>query len=123
MHRRADVADQRVEPDVGDVLAFERDAPFEGGAGDREVLQTAADEADDFIAARFGRDEIRVVFVVLQQLVGEGRELEEVVFFGDGFGGAAAIGAGVAGLGVVDVEFVEDAVLAGVAAFVDVAVV
>jgi hypothetical protein len=28
--------------------------------------------------------------------------------------GAAAIGAGVAGFGVVDVEFVEDAVLAGV---------
>ena len=50
------------------------------------------------------------------------RELEEIILFGDGFGGAAAIGTRIAGLGVVDVELVEDAVLAGVAAFIDVAV-
>ncbi len=62
------------------------------------------------------------VFVEFEQLVREGRELEEVILFGDGFGGAAAIGAGVAGLGVVDIEVVEDAVLAGVAAFIDIAV-
>ena len=89
----ADVADQRVEPDVGHVFAFERNAPFDGGAGDRKVLQTAAHEADDFVAARFGLDEIGIVLVMLQQLVREGRELEEVILFGDGFGGASAVGA------------------------------
>ncbi len=51
------------------------------------------------------------------------RKLEEVVFFGDRFGGTAAIGTVVARLGIVHIELVEDAILAGVAAFVDVAVV
>ena len=57
-----------------------------------------------------------------EQLVLKRRELEEVVLFGDGLGRAAAIGARIAGLGVVDVQFVEDAVLAGVGALVDIAV-
>jgi hypothetical protein len=46
------------------------------------------------------------------------RELEEVVFLGDGFGDAAAGGAGRAD-GNVDKGFVGDAVLAGVGAEVD----
>ncbi len=104
---RAHISGQRVEPDVEDVLAFARhgDAPFDGGAADGEI-----------VAGRRARTQITSLrrdsgwmksglsFVELQQLVREGRELEEVIFFGDGFGGAAAIGAGVAGLGVVDVE-------------------
>ena len=63
-----------------------------------------------------------LLFVELQQLVGERRELEEVILFGHGLGGAAAIGARIAGLGVVHVELVEDAILPGVTAFIDVAV-
>ena len=41
---RAHVADQRVEPDVEDVLAFDRqrDSPFDGGAADREIVEAAA---------------------------------------------------------------------------------
>ncbi len=63
-----------------------------------------------------------LLFVELEQASGERGEFEKVVLFGDGFGGPAAIRTGIAGLGVVDVEFVEDAILAGVAAFVDAAV-
>jgi hypothetical protein len=49
----ADVVDEGVEPDVGYVLSGvavngERDAPFDGGAGDGEVLQASADEGEDF---------------------------------------------------------------------------
>src|SRR6185312_3988807 len=102
--------------------AFERDAPFERGARNREILQAAANEADDLIAAGFGPDEVRILLVMLQQTITERRQLEEVVFLGDGFGGASAIGTVVAGFGVVDVKLVEDAVLAGVAAFIDVPV-
>ena len=41
---RAHVADQRVEPDVEDVLAFDRqrDAPLDGGAADGEIVQPLA---------------------------------------------------------------------------------
>jgi len=61
--------------------------------------------------------------VQLDELFGEGRELEEEVLLGDGFGGPAAVRARVAGFGVADVELVEEAVLPGVGALVDVAVV
>ncbi len=95
--------------------------PFDGGAGDGEVLEAAADEAEDFVAFGIRLNETGIGFVMREEFFGEGGELEEVVFLGNGFGGAAAVGAGIAGFGVVDVEFVEDAVLAGVGAFIDVA--
>ncbi len=65
-----------------------------------------------------GLHEAGVGLVELEQLALEGGELEEVVFFADGLGDAAAIGAGSAGRHV-DTRFVGDAVLAGVGALVD----
>ena len=82
-------------------------------------LQAAAHEGDDFVAARLRPDEVGIALVELEQLALEGRELEEVVLFADGFGDAAAVGAGRAGRNI-DVGLVGDAVLAGVGAFVDV---
>ena len=123
---RAHVGDQRVEPDVEDVRCLR---PARGMPHlmvvrrDGEIVQALpCTKRDHFVAARLGLDEIGLRLVELEQPVLEGRELEEVVLLGDGLGGAAAVGAGIAGLGVVDVEFVEDAVLAGVGALVDVAV-
>ena len=53
----------------------------------------------------------------------KGGELEEVIFFMHRLGDAAAGGAGVAGLRPIDIEFVGNAVLAGVRALVNVAIV
>ena len=66
--------------------------------------------------------EIWLLGIEADELVLECRELEVVVFFVDGFGGASAIGAGSAGLRI-DVELVEDAILAGVGSLIDVAVI
>ena len=63
---------------------------------------------------------IRVEF---QQLVSKRRELEEVILFVNGFRDASASRAGITRLRAIDVEFVGDAILAGVSAFVDIAVV
>ncbi len=122
---RAHVADERIEPHVEDVLSLhrQRNAPFQRGAADGKIVEAGAHKGEHFIAARFRLDEIGLRFVQLDQLFGESRELEEVVFLGDGLGGAAALRARVAGLGLVDVEFVVNAILAGVAALIDVAVV
>ena len=122
---RAHVRGERVEPHVEHVRRFAGDgnAPLDIGAGDGKIVEALAQEGDDFVAARFGLEKFGVRFVKFQQAAGEGRKLEEEVLFGDGLGGPAAIGAGIAGLGVIDVEIVEDAVLAGVRAFIDVAVI
>src|SRR5262249_61872616 len=47
-------SDEGVEPDINDVarIARHRDAPAEAGARDRQVAQTALDEADDLVSAR-----------------------------------------------------------------------
>ena len=65
-----------------------------------------------------GRMKFGLLVVELEQLVLEGRELEEVVLFADGFGDAPAVGAGRAGRRV-HIQLVGDAVLAGVGALVD----
>ncbi len=70
-----------------------------------------------------GLNEFRVRFVEIEQLLRECRELEEVIFFRDRFGGASAIGTVVARLRIIHIQFIEDAVLAGVTAFIDEAVV
>src|SRR5476649_2177185 len=117
----AHVADEGVEPDVEHVLALhrKRDAPVQRSTADGKVVEAGANEREDFVAARVGLDEIGLRFVEFDQFTGEGGELEEVVFLGDGFGGPGAIKTRIAGLGVVDVELVGHAVLAGVTALVD----
>ncbi len=116
-----DVVAERVEPDVDDVrgIAGDGDAPGKSGAGDGEIAQAAFDERDDFVAARLGIDEVGIFFVELEKRLGHVGELEEIILLLNGFGDASADRAGCAGSVVVGVEFVEDAILAGVGTFVD----
>ena len=82
-----EVVDQRVEPDVGDVLVVEgqRDAPREPRLrpADGEVLERLAQEAQHLVAVALGLDEARVVLEVLDQPVLVLRHLEEVVLLLD----------------------------------------
>ena len=80
-----DVVDQRVEPDVDDVLRIVGDgnAPLEAGARDGEVFEAAAHEAEDLVAAGFGFDRECAGFDEFDQLRLILREAEEIVFFGD----------------------------------------
>ena len=91
-------------------------------AADGKIVQPLLDEGDDFVALRLRLDEIGLLVVELEQALGERRELEKVILLGDRFRGPAAIRARIAGLGLVHVQLVENAVLAGVTALVHVAV-
>ena len=64
---RAHVVDQRIEPDVEDVVAFhrQRNAPLDRGAADGEIVQALLHEREHFIAARFRQDEVGLLFVEL----------------------------------------------------------
>src|SRR5205814_1179901 len=70
----ADIADESVEPDISDVLTFERNAPFQGGPADGEILQTAAHEADYFIKARIRLNKAGIILIMLKQLLRKRRE-------------------------------------------------
>ena len=74
------VVGQRVDPDIHHVLriAGHLDAPVEGGARDREILEAALDEAHHLVAAGVRADKVRLLLVELQELVLIGGELEEV---------------------------------------------
>ena len=81
VRERAEVVDQGVYPDVGDLLLVpgDRHAPRLAGAADAEVLETALDEAARLVVAEARQDEIGALVVELQQLVLVGREAEEPV--------------------------------------------
>ena len=87
------VRGERVEPDVEDMVAFDRqrDAPLDRGPADRKIAQSLPHEREHFIAPRLGQDELRVLLVESQQFILKGRQLEEVVLFGDRLGRTAAI--------------------------------
>ena len=99
----AQISGQRVKPDVENVRLFagHRNAPAKRGARDAEIFQAAFDKADDFVFAGCRLDEIRILLVEIQQRLLKSGKLEEIVFFGDGFGGTAAVGTIVARLRVV----------------------
>ena len=120
----AEIGGERVKPDVKNVRLFagNGNAPTNGGAGDTKIFQAAFDKADDFVFAAFRLNKLGILFIEIKQRFLECGKLEEIVFFGEGFGGAAAVGTIVTGLSVVHKSVVVDAVLAGVVAFVDVAV-
>ena len=83
-----------------------------------QIHRISAKEAEDFVARGLGLDVERAALDEVDEgelVVGEA---EEVVFLGDGLGGAAAVGAGRAD-GDIDEGLVGDAVLAGVGAEVD----
>src|ERR1700694_484654 len=103
-------------------IARDRDAPFKRAAADGEIAQAAARKGDDFVTASFRTDEIRMLLEELQQPVSESGKLEVVILFAHGFGRTAALRARRAGAYRVNIEFIEDAVLAAVGPFIDVAV-
>ena len=121
---RRNVVGQRIQPHVNHVLGIVRyrNAPRKCRAADGEIAQPRAHERDHFIAPRFRPNEVGIR-VDFQQLVLKRRELEEVILFMHGLGDPAAVGAWIARLYAVHVHLVGDAVLAGVRALVDVAVV
>ena len=125
-----DVVGQGVQPHVHDVIfvARHRHPPFEGGAGNREVLKPTGNEADDFVAARLGEDEIRVGVVEFQQSVLPRRKPEEIAWllhpFDLGPRGRDLIAVGVRDQLVPGVEsLVTDGVPAGIGVEVDLAVI
>ena len=122
---RGNVVRERVEPDVDYVLGIvrHRDAPGERRAADGKIAQSAADEREHFIAPRLGADEMGLLGVEADQLVLKCRELEKIIFFLHRFRGATALRAGRTRTDGIDVEFVKHAILAGVVALIDVAVI
>ncbi len=74
-----EVSGERVEPNVENVrfLAGNGNPPANRGARDAEIAQAAFDEREDLIAARFGLNEVRILFVKIEQNVLKRRELEE----------------------------------------------
>ena len=120
----AEIRGERVEPHVENVRLFARNgnAPADRGTRNAKVLQPAFHETDDFIAARFRLDEIRILFVEIEERLLKPRKLKEIVFFRDRFRGPAAVGTVVARLRIVHEGIVVNAVLAGVVTLVDVTV-
>ena len=75
------VVEQRVEPDVEDVIGVPRHghAPLQPLAAERDVLQPRGDEGQRLVVARRRHDEIGALRVQALELLLEGRELEEPV--------------------------------------------
>ena len=121
------VVEQRVEPDVEDVLGVPRDrhAPVELRAAERDVLQPAGDERARLVEAHLREHEVRLAVVELLELRLEGREAEEPVLLALAVERDAVDRAGVvrADLGVGLEVRAAGAVPALVHALVDVAVV
>ena len=94
-----DVVTKSVEPDIDDVLGVVGDgySPGETAARYGEIAESAAQEGDDFVAARVRLYEFGMLLEVVEQRLLHGGELEVVVLFADGFGGTSALRAGRAG--------------------------
>ena len=86
----ADVVDQRVKPNVGDVTVVERkfDSPGKPalGTGDAEVLERLAQHSKHFVLISLGPDELRMRFDVAQQLILVLAHPKEIILFLDQFG-------------------------------------
>src|SRR6266446_7826008 len=110
-----EIRGQRIEPDVKNVWLLARDgnAPANCGARDAEIAEAAFDKAENFIAAGFRLDKIRVLGIPVEKRFLKGRQFEEIVWLGDSFCRPATIGTVFAGLHV-HVSIVVNAVLPGV---------
>src|SRR5205823_797730 len=65
------------------------------GPRDIDVVQALVlDEADDLVAPALGLDELRVLLVVLEQLILEGRQPEEIRLLGTANEGSLVVGTG-----------------------------
>src|SRR3979411_311717 len=80
-----DVVGQGVDPDIHDVLwiAGNLDAPIERGARNRQISQSAFDEADNLVLARVRADEIRLAVIKRQKLVLISGQFEEIALLLD----------------------------------------
>src|SRR5204863_4161872 len=87
------------------------------------IAKPGAHERHDFVPSRLWSDEVGLLGVQLDQLVLECRQLKKIVFFFYRFRWSPTLGAGSAGSNGIHIKFIEDAVLAGVTAFVDVSVI
>ena len=78
---RADVVQQRVEPDVGDVGVVPRNAhaPVEALTRDREVVEAALHERHDLVAQTVGLNEVGLRLVEVEQALLKLAHAEEVV--------------------------------------------
>src|SRR5258708_11036192 len=108
----AEIRGERIEPDIKNVRLFagNGNAPANRSARDAEIAEAAFDEAEHFVAAGFGLGEIGMLGVPIEQRLLKSRKFEKIIFFGDSFGWAAAIAAGLA-RPPVHVSIVGDAVL------------
>src|SRR5262249_41116137 len=81
VRERAQVVDQRVDPDVDDLLRIprDRDAPGLARAAEAEVLQPARDERARLVVAKARQHEVWAAVVEVEQLLLECGEPEEVV--------------------------------------------
>src|SRR5712692_10049784 len=96
----AEIRRERVEPDVKHVRLFpgNGNAPTNRSARDAQVAEAAFDETQNFVAARFWLNEIRMFGVPIEERLLECGELEVEIGFSDGFRGTATVGAVVAAL-------------------------
>ena len=126
IRQRAEVVDQRVDPDVDDLVLIprNRDTPRLSGSAEAEVLEPALDEAPRLVSAEVGQDEVRPLVVELQQRLLVAREPEEVVLLLDPLRDGAVLGTlPVHELVLVLERLAADAVETRVGVLVDVAVV
>src|SRR3984893_7908748 len=77
---RAHIGDQRIEPDIENVMAFDGggNTPLDRRAGDGKIYQPLFDERDDFVAFRLRKDEVRLLLVEFQKLALKRGKFEEV---------------------------------------------
>src|SRR5580658_5955150 len=114
------IVGQRIHPNVYNVLFVARhwDSPVEAGPADGQIFQPAAHKGEHFPAACFRPDEPGILFVELEQFPLKSGKFEKVVLFAHRLGDAPTVRAGRPWRRV-HVKLVRDAVLAGVAPFIN----
>jgi hypothetical protein len=126
IRERAQVVDQRVDPDVDDLILVPRDrhAPGLARAAEAEVLQPARDEGSRLVVAEPRQNEVGPRVIQVEQLLLERRQPEEVVLLLDPLWLDAVLRTlAVDELGLRLERFATDAVEPRVGVLVDVAVV
>src|ERR1700758_3575651 len=85
----AKVRGERVKPNVKNVWLFagHGNAPANRRTRDAEIAEAAFDEAENFVAASFGLNEIGMLGVPIEERLLERGKLEIEIGFGDGFRG------------------------------------
>src|ERR1700716_306928 len=112
----AQISNQRVKPHVKHMRGFARNwnAPSNCGACNGKISQSALYETQNLIASAFGAYEVRICGIEIEKFLLEFGKLEKIIFLGDCFRGAAAIGTRIARACIHDVSIVMNAILTGV---------